>query len=187
MKPSNSTARWPARAAAATGAHAAVTADEAKALGTTLTADRRREGRQQGRHHSRLHRRPDHAAGRLQGRRRHPPGPVRGREAAPRRSTPRTWRQYAGQLTEGTKALLQKYPTLPRRRLPDAPHASRSRSSSPTTPPRPRPRPRRTTTAARSKARTPASRSRSRRPATRRCGTTWCASTARPTRPSTAT
>ena len=41
--------------------------------------------------------------------------------------------QHADKLTEGTKALLQKYPTLPRRRLPDASHASRSRSSSPTT------------------------------------------------------
>ena len=104
----------PAALAARLGAaaHAAVTADEAKALGTTLTADRRREGRQQGRHHSRLHRRPDHAAGRLQGRRRHPPEPVRRREAASARSTPRTWRSTRDKLTEGTKALLKKYPTF---------------------------------------------------------------------------
>ena len=42
-----------ARGAFAGTALAAVSADEAKQLGTTLTAGRRREGRQQGRHDSR--------------------------------------------------------------------------------------------------------------------------------------
>ena len=105
-------------------AHAAVSADEAKALGTTLTADRRREGRQQGRHDPRVHRRPDHAAGRLQGGRRHPPEPVRRREAAPgdRRQEHGAARRQADRGHQGAAA---EVPDLPRRRVPDAPHASR--------------------------------------------------------------
>ena len=72
--------------------HAGVSADEAKALGTTLTADRRREGRQQGRHHPRLHRRPDHArrpASRPATASARTRSPARSRAC---RSTPRTWR-----------------------------------------------------------------------------------------------
>ena len=149
-------------------------------------ADRRREGRQQGRHHSRLHRRPDDAAGRLQGRRRHPPEPVRRRQAAPdgRRQEHGAARRQADRGHQGAAA---EVPDLPRRRLPDAaqrrlPEMGR-RQHAEDRDARRRP----TTTAARSRARTPASRSRSRRTATRRCGTTWCASMARPTRRSTAT
>ena len=93
-------------------AHAAVTADEAKALGTTLTADRRREGRQQGRHDPRVHRRPDHAAGGLQGRRRHPARPVRRREAAlrDRRQEHGAARRPADRGREGAAA--EAYPTF---------------------------------------------------------------------------
>ena len=53
---------------------------------------RRRTCRQQGRHDSRVQGRADDAAGGLQGRRRHSSEPVRRRETAADRSTPRTWR-----------------------------------------------------------------------------------------------
>ena len=46
--------------------------------------------------------------------------------------------QHADKLTEGTKALLQKYPTLPRRRLPDAPQRRLPEVGRPTTPRRTR-------------------------------------------------
>ena len=71
-------------------AFAAVSADEAKQLGTTLTAGRRGKGRQQGRHDSRVHRRHQGAGG-FQGGQRLSPRSVRQREASPRRSPARTW------------------------------------------------------------------------------------------------
>ena len=109
-------------AMAIAGAIAGVSAERPRPSARTLTAIGAEKAGNKRRHHSGLHRRPD--------RRRRPasrlgdgirPNPYAIGQAAPVRSTPRTWRQHAANLTEGTKALMQKYPTLPRRRLPDAP------------------------------------------------------------------
>ena len=79
--------RWsPARRSAA------VSADEAKQLGTTLTRGRRRKSRQQGRHDSRVHRRHQ-AAGGLPGRQHHAAGPVRRARSRASSITARTWRR----------------------------------------------------------------------------------------------
>ena len=76
-------------------AQAAVSADEAKALGTNLTAIGAEKAANKDGTIPAYTGGMTTAAGRLQGRRRHPSGPVRGREAAPRgrrqehgRSTP---------------------------------------------------------------------------------------------------
>jgi hypothetical protein len=70
---------------------------------------RRRKGRQRRRHHPGLHRRPDHAAGQLQGRQLDPPDPFANGKAAPDDHRA-NMAQYEGQLTAGTRALLKKYP-----------------------------------------------------------------------------
>ena len=99
-----------ARGALRHRALAAVSADEAKQLGTTLTAGRRREGRQQGRHDSRVHRRPEGRPGVVQEGQRHPPDPVREREAAPRhhRQGRRAARRQADRGHEGAAQALSR-------------------------------------------------------------------------------
>ena len=102
--------------------HAAVTADEAKALGTTLTAvGAEKAGNKDGTI-------PAYTGGLTT-----PPAGFKAGDGirpdpfAGEKPRLVDRRQEHGastrdKLTEGTKALLQKYPTLPRRRLPDAPH-----------------------------------------------------------------
>ncbi len=138
-------------------AGAAPTADEIKSLGTTLTAvGAERAGNKDGTI-------PEYKGGLTT-----PPAGFKAGDGIrpnpfanekPRLSIDaKNMAQHADKLTEGTKAMLQKYPTF----RVDVYPTQRTVAL-------------------------PASRSRSRRPATRRCGTTWCASTARPTRASTAT
>ena len=84
-------------------------------------AHRRRARRQRRQDHPRVHRRPDHAAGRLREGLGHPP---RSRIAADKplyAITAQNMAQYEAKLTAGTKELLKKYPTHARRRLPVAP------------------------------------------------------------------
>ena len=69
-----------------------VSADEAKALGTTLTAVGAEKAANKDGTIPAYTGGADHAAGRLQGRRRHPPEPVRRARSRAWRSTPRTWR-----------------------------------------------------------------------------------------------
>ena len=94
-------------------------------------AGRRRKGRQQGRHDSRVHRRHQ-AAGGLQGGQRLPPRPVRQREAAARHH-----RQGRGgarrQADRGHEGAAQALSDDARRRLPDASHGRACRSGCSTT------------------------------------------------------
>ena len=80
---------------------------------------RRREGRQQGRHDSRVHRRHHHAAGGLRERQRHARRPVRRRQAAlhHHREERRPVRRQAVRSVEGD---VQEVPRLPDGRVPDA-------------------------------------------------------------------
>ncbi len=154
---------------------AAVSADEAKQLGTTLTRGRRRKGRQQGRHDSRVHGR-DQAAGRLQGRR-----PAR-RSVRERKAAPVDHRQGRGgarrQADRGHEGAAQALPDDARRRLSDAPHRRAAAAGAGQHAEERDRREDRSKAASPPRTCCPASRSRSRRPATRRCGTTCCATTA---------
>ena len=100
-------------------AHAAVTADFRRAWGPRSRPTKLRRWVKSVRRRSKDGTIPaytggltDHAAGRLQGRRRHPPEPVRGRQAAPVVIDAKNTAAHAAQLTEGTTALLQKYLTF---------------------------------------------------------------------------
>ena len=72
---------------------AAVSADEAKQLGTTLTRGRRREGRQQGRHDPRVHRRHQARPPSFKTGTGVPPRSVRRARSRASRSPARTWRR----------------------------------------------------------------------------------------------
>ena len=74
---------------------------------------RRREGRQRGRHHPRVHRRPDDAR-RPASRPATASAPIRSRREKPRLAiTAKNMAHVRGdKLTEGTKELLKKYPTM---------------------------------------------------------------------------
>ena len=102
-------------------AHAGVTAEEAKKLGTTLTPIGAEKPGNKAGDDSRVHRRPHHAARRLQAGRRHPARPVRRREAAllDRREEHGAVRGAANRGREGADEGL---PDLPDGRLQDAPH-----------------------------------------------------------------
>ena len=149
-------------------------------------ARRRGKGRQQGRHDSRVHRR---AARRrpLQGGQRHPPRPFASEK--PRLVIDRQGHaaQHADKLTEGTKELLKRYPDDARRRLSDASHGRAAARGARQHREERRPARRPSTAASASRTCWPAIRSRSRRPATRRCGTTCCATPAWLRHPSTRT
>ena len=161
---------------AAGSALAAVSADEAKQLGTTLTAvGAEKAGNKDGTIPA-VHRRHQ-AAGRLQARQHGAPRPVREREAAP--GDHRQEHGGAGrQADRRHQGAAQALSDLARRRLSDASHRRRCRSASSTTPRRTRPARRPPTAASRSKTCWPAFRSRFRRRAPRRCGTTCCATAA---------
>ena len=161
----------------AASAWAAVSADEAKQLGTTLTPiGAEKAGNKDGTI-------PEYtggsdAAGGLQGRQRLPPRSVRQREAAP--GDHRQGHGGAGrQADRGHQGAAQALSDHARRRLPDAPHRRAAAAGA-------RQHGRRTPPARRAidgglgaeNVLRRHTRSRSRRPATKRCGTTCCATTA---------
>ena len=162
----------------------AVTPEEAKQLGTTLTAVGAEQAGNADGTIPPVHGRPHDAAAGVPGRQRHPARPVRRRTASvlDRCDEPGPARSQADRRREGAAA---QVPTLrePTESTFTRPTARRRfRSTSSTTRSRTQPGRRPHTRAARSRVRTPDSHFRSRRTATRRCGITCCASTASRTR-----
>ena len=153
---------------------AAVSADEAKQLGTTLTAvGAEKAGNKDGTI-------PEYTGG-IEGRRpssRRAAASARSRSRARSRASSidgKNAAQHADKLTEGTKELLKRYPDDARRRLSDASHGRGAREGRSTTPRRTPSAPRPSNGGLGSRTCCPAIRSRFRRPAPRRCGTTCCA------------